>query len=395
MIINKNVKRIKIWILTLSISFLSMILSSCQSTENTRVALKGPLLAVLCRSEQGPKWKGVLTPSAVYIINLESYSIIHRIATRSPADDFTIGPFNKLYISNSGGLGNEVDTAIAVIDPRRGELERYINLDIIPGSIAATDTDLFINSGLFFPKTEEITWNKINPENNEIITFRMPGVTSAPIYHDNKIFVSTTIKSSYYKKDFPLSVHQFAPDLVPPDEAVIKSLLVLNPSTLEVKTVIDKEGYFGRKIGFDEEGNAFGLISRSGRRGITKDTIVIFLPEEHRIKKVVTLPTQSEPAGRLIIHMDRLYVSYYDSNSMKGDKVVIYDTKDFHPVKVIEGLHGPVDMLIEEGKLFVLCNGNSNKTDGEVVVVDIEKQEIISRIQVGRIPKKLEYIPID
>lgn len=393
MIILKNVRLKKILRIALSISLLSIILSSCQSTEDTGVALEKPLLAVLCRSELSQKWKGILTPSAVYIINMESNSIVYRIATRSPADDFTVGPYNKLYISNSGGLGNEADKAIAVINPHRGELERYINLDIIPGSIVATDKELFVNSGLYFPKTEEITWNRITPDDNKITAFKMPGVTSAPFYYDNKLFVSTTVKSNYYNNDLLLSVHQFAPDLVPSDEGVIKSLLVLNPSTLEVKTVIDKEGYFGREMGFDKKGNAFGLISQSRRRGIPKDAIVIFLPEERKIEKVIALPRHSEPAWRLIVFKDRLYISYYDSNSMKGNKVAIYDASDFHLVKVIEDLRGPVDMLAKEGKLFVLCNNNSNKADGEVVVVDIEKLEIISRIQVGKSPIKLEYIP--
>lgn len=144
---------------------------------------------------------------------------------------------------------------------------------------------------------------------------------------------------------------------------------------------------------FGERGNAFGLISRSRRKEAFQDIIVVFKPEESQIMNVISLPEQSEPAWKMLYHKDKIYVSYYDSNSMKGNFVVVYDAKNYQPIKIMEGFNGPVDMLIEEGKLFILCNGNSNKVRGEVVVVDMEKMQVINKISVGKDPIKLAYIP--
>jgi len=50
-------------------------------------------------------------------------------------------------------------------------------------------------------------------------------------------------------------------------------------------------------------------------------------------------------------------------------------------------------LLIKEGKLYILCNNNSNKTDGEVVVADADSLQVINKISVGKDALKLEYIP--
>lgn len=388
-----NKKLLCLFVMTLG---LGSLLCSCQIGKTSKAALEGPLLAVLCSADQGTaKWKGVLSPSAIHVINIETQAIAHKIVTRSPADSFAFGTNGKLYASNTGGLGNDADKAIGVIEPRQGKVEGYIELDIVPGEIIAAGNDLFVTSGLYRPQTDEITWNKINPLNNKITPIKIPGVTFSPVYHSGKIYVSTTIVASKHNQDNPLSVSQVAPNIVPPsrDEGFIRSLLLIDSSTLDVQTMIGKEGDFGKEIAFDEGGNAFGLISRSTRKDVYKDVLVVFRPDKNLIVKAIPMPPQLEPAYRMIYHKGKLYVSYYNSNSMKGSVVAVYDAENYQLIKTIEGFSGPVDMLVEEGKLFVLCNGNSNKTDGEVAIVDIESLQVVNRISVGRDPKRLEYIP--
>lgn len=383
----------------LCIFLMSLILGSvcsCQTGKTSKAALDGPLLAVLCKTEQGtPKWKGALTPSAIHIINVQTQSVTHKIETRSPAYSFTVGPNGKLYTSNSGGLGKDIDRAIGVADPRQGKVEEYIELDIIPGEIIAAGEELYVTSGLYFPATDEISWCRISSTDNRITSFRIPGVTSSPVYHNGKIYVSTTKKADKDNNLNPLSVSQVASELVSPsrDENIIASLLSIDPLSLNTYTIIDKEGYFGKEIAFDEGGNAFGLISRSRQKEVLQDVIVVFRPGDRKIVNVISLPPQSEPAHRLVYHKDKLYVSYYDSNSLKGSVIVVYDSKKYQPLKKLGDLNGPVDMLIKEGKLYILCNGNSNKTDGEVIEADADSLQVINKISVGKDALKLEYVP--
>ncbi len=372
-----------------------IILCSCQPQRTEKAVADGSLVAVLCDYKQGNKWKGRLTPSAVYIIDTGTQTVIRKIATRSPAYDLAAGRNGKLYTSNSGGLGHESDHAIAVINPRNGEIERYIELDIIPGHIAVAGDDLFVNSGLYFPETEEVAWKKISLIDHKIISFKVPGVTFSPIYHNGKIYTNTSIKEEFASQENIVSIYEYAPDLVVPDRQIYWSLLVLNINTLETRTVIDREVSFGRDIAFDEKGNAFGLISRAKWRKVHKDTIVVFKPEELLITDVVSLPAQSEPAGGILYHNGMLYISYYDQDSMKGGDIVVYETKSFSPVKVLNGFDGPVDMTINEGNLFVLCNGNSNTKDGRVAVVDIDKMQVINSIPVGGNPLRIVPVPVN
>jgi len=338
----------------LCIFVMSLILGSvcsCQDGKTSKAALDGPLLAVLCKTEQRtPKWKGALTPSAINIINVQTQSVTNKIETRSPAYSFTVGHNGKLYTSNSGGLGKDIDRAIGVVDPRQGKVEGYVELDIIPGELIAAGEELFVTSGLYFPATDEISWCRISSTDHNITSFRIPGVTSSPVYHNGKIYVSTTKKVNKDNKLDPLSVSHVAPELVSPprDENINSSLLSVDPVSLNTHTIIDKEGYFGKEIAFDEVGNAFGLISRSRKKEVLQDVIVVFRPEDRQIIKVISLPPQSEPAYRLIYHKNKLYVSYYDSNLLKGSVIVVYDTKKYQSLNKLDDLHGPVDMLIKE-----------------------------------------------
>lgn len=377
-----------VWLLIL-VGLASLFLCSCQEKKNAKAVPGEPLLAVLCTANQGPKWKGILTPSSVYLIDPQKDSIINKIETRSPA--YSLTTLNgKIYTANSGGIGSDCDTAIGVIDPYQGLLERYIELENPPGNIISSDTDLFITSGLYFPEKDEITWNKVNPNNSEIITFQVPGVTSVPIYINNKIYVSSFANTNNIIPDEIASLSRLNPKLIPEKKETNNILLAISPSTLDTKIIAKDGAYFNGNIVIDEKGNCFGLISRW--REILNDIIIVFKPDMPQIDEIIPLSPQSEPAYKMIYYSGRLFVSYYNSDSMKGDSVVIYDTENVKPVNILKGLEGPVDMVIDGEKLFILCNGNSNAKDGEIVIVDLLEMKIVNKITIGKNPLKLIYV---
>lgn len=365
---------------------------------------KGPLLAVLCDSEKG-RWRFTMIPSAVYVIDWYKGVIIYNVATRSPADDLDAGSDGKIYTAQSGGLGADADNVIGVIDPRRGKLERYIQLQRQPDDVTTAGGRLFVTHGLYFPNTDEITWSEINLHTNKISTFRVPGVAGWPVFYKHRLYFVTYINktnSLFFKEnglDKPVSVSEAAPKLMPPSQdEIVESLLSLDINSYEVHSVVDREGNFNWEITFDRDGNAYGLISRYLDRPFPRvrnsnDLVVVFRPEERRVVKVVPLPEQPVPAQSMIWHQGKLYVAYYDDDSLAGDTLAVFDAKTFEPIKVLRDFPGPVDLEADADRLFVLCNHNSNDVNGSVEIVDLNNLKVMKSISVGKRPKRIVILP--
>lgn len=118
-------------------------LTGCVGSAEGGRAIEGPVLAVLAYS-----------PDEVILIEPESLSVIKHVRLRSMGTDPVALPGRRTFVTaQCGGVGDEADDAIALIDLRQSGRVRYVDLpEPNPGQVVAVHGDaVLVSCGMWDP----------------------------------------------------------------------------------------------------------------------------------------------------------------------------------------------------------------------------------------------------
>lgn len=347
----------------------AMIQFGCLGNRSVQNGQQRSLLAVLCFDK------------SIYIIDAEKMEVLNRVKLRSLCLDFTAGKDDKIYTSQTGGVGTDADDAIGVVDVRRGKVERYINLKAPnPGAIAYKNDKVVVINGIML-KSGNLIGEIIEPQNNYNSTaIELLGITYGPSLNlrGKKLYMSTQVRNKQS-----------------PSTGIPESMYFsLDLETKQIRKVL-KNIIFASVV-FDDKGKGYGLIPREwgNKPGMSnqvgfKDKVVIFDPEKGKIIKTIELEQQSMSANRLLLHNSKLYINFFnDANPQQstGDTIGILDLKT-EKMRTIKGFKGPSWVLPTGDRIYV-ANHDSNSVD----VIDEKTGRKLSAIKVGEVPLSMVYV---